>query len=108
MRMPRELQVGHRRLRRETFADHAQCYRELAKGQTPRTMVIACADSRVDPSSIFSAAPGELFVVRNVAAWCPPNEQTGTYHGTSVALEFAVEELAVARIVVMGMANAAG
>ncbi len=108
MQIPRELQFGYRRFRQEAFADHAQRYRELAKGQTPRTMVIACADSRVDPSAIFSAAPGELFVVRNVAALVPPYEETGTYHGTSAALEFAVEELKVARIVVLGHGQCGG
>lgn len=65
-------------------------------------MVIGCADSRVDPATIFSAGPGQMFVVRNVAAVVPPCEETGQYHGTSAAIEFAVAELAVANIVVLG------
>jgi carbonic anhydrase len=65
-------------------------------------MIVACADSRVDPATIFSAAPGELFVVRNVAALVPPYEEQGAYHGTSAALEFAVTVLGVASIVVLG------
>ena len=65
-------------------------------------MIIACADSRVSPSTIFSAAPGELFVVRNVAALVPPAEDGGSYHGTSAAIEYAVTGLKVSNIVVMG------
>lgn len=65
-------------------------------------MIIGCADSRVDPATIFSAGPGELFIVRNVAALVPPYEESGTYHGTSAALEFAVCVLAVSNIVVLG------
>ena len=65
-------------------------------------MVIACSDSRVDPSQIFDAAPGEMFVVRNVAAMVPPFETGGGHHGVSAALEFAVTQLEVREIVVMG------
>ena len=65
-------------------------------------MIIACADSRVDPATIFSAAPGELFVVRNVAALVPPAEDGDSYHGTSAAIEYAATALKVSNIVVMG------
>lgn len=102
MQIPRDLEAGYRRFRQERFVAEAERYKSLARGQQPATMIIACADSRVDPASIFSAAPGELFVVRNVAALVPPFEDSGTYHGTSAALEFAVNELKVANIVVMG------
>jgi carbonic anhydrase len=102
MQIPLGLAAGYRRFRRERYAAEAERYRALAKGQRPRTMIIACADSRADPATIFSAAPGELFVVRNVAALVPPFEEGGGYHGTSAAIEFAVSELAVPDIVVMG------
>ena len=65
-------------------------------------MVIACSDSRVDPTQIFDARPGEMFVVRNVANLVPPFERDGTYHGVSAALEFAVTQLEVEELVVMG------
>ena len=65
-------------------------------------MVIACSDSRVEPADIFDAKPGEMFVVRNVAALAPPFETTPGYHGVSAALEFAVTQLEVEEIVVMG------
>lgn len=89
-------------LRNERFAREVERYRQLAREQVPRKMVVGCADSRVDPATIFSAAPGELFVVRNVAALVPPFEETGSYHGTSAALEFAVTGLRVSNIVVLG------
>ena len=71
-------------------------------------MVIACADSRVDPATIFEAGPGELFVVRNVAAIVPPFEGGSGYHGTSAAIEFAVTGLEVATIVVIGHGQCGG
>jgi carbonic anhydrase len=102
MTMPNDLSAGYRRFREDRLAEEAERYRSLAVEQNPSTMVIGCADSRVDPSTIFGAAPGELFVVRNIAALVPPFEETGTYHGTSAAIEFAVTALKVEKIVVLG------
>ena len=99
MKIPTELAAGYLRFRKERFPVEAERYRALGSVQQPRTMVIGCADSRVDPAVIFSAAPGELFVVRNVAALVPPCEETGAYHGTSAAIEFAVSNLKIADIV---------
>lgn len=65
-------------------------------------MVIACSDSRVDPAQIFDVDPGEIFVVRNVAAMVPPFETTPGHHGVSAALEFAVQVLKVKEVMVMG------
>ena len=65
-------------------------------------MVIACADSRTDPAMVFDADPGEIFVVRNIAAMVPPFETTPGHHGVSAALEFAVQALHVREIVIMG------
>jgi carbonic anhydrase len=71
-------------------------------------MVVSCCDSRADPSAIFSAAPGELFVVRNVANLVPPFGPDGRHHSTSAALEFAVRSLKVENILVMGHARCGG
>ena len=65
-------------------------------------MVIACSDSRVDPATIFDSNPGVMFVVRNVAALVPPYQPDDNHHGVSAALEFAVTQLQVREIVVMG------
>ncbi|MEQ1888884.1 MAG: carbonic anhydrase [Alphaproteobacteria bacterium] len=106
--IPDSLRDGYRQFKDAHLAEQAALYRRLAEGQTPRVMMIACADSRVDPATIFSAGPGELFVVRNVANLVPPYEENGGYHGTSAAIEFAVENLGVQDIVIMGHGQCGG
>ena len=108
MVMPKILLDGYRQFQTKQLAGQAALYRQLAEGQNPRVMMIACADSRVDPSNIFSAAPGQLFTVRNVANLTPPYEENGGYHGTSAAIEFAVQFLKVEHIVVMGHGQCGG
>lgn len=108
MAIPEVLLSGYQQFRASHLEEQAALYRKLAQGQTPPVMMIACADSRVDPSTIFSAGPGELFVVRNVANLAPPYEPGGGYHGTSAAIEFAVEHLKVQHIVVMGHGQCGG
>ncbi len=93
---------GYRRFRNGGWQQQRQRWGELAEGQSPKVMVIACSDSRVEPSQIFDTNPGEIFVVRNVAALVPPFETTPGCHGVSAALEFAVQFLRVEEIVVMG------
>ena len=106
---PTSLLDGFNRFKAERFASNQSLYRSLAEhGQTPAVMVIACCDSRTAPETIFQTAPGELFVVRNVANLVPPYEPDGAYHGTSAALEFAVQSLQVRHIVVLGHGGCGG
>ncbi|MEQ8309768.1 MAG: carbonic anhydrase [Sphingopyxis sp.] len=93
---------GYQRFRTGGWQEQRDRWSELAEGQSPKVMVIACSDSRVEPSQIFDTNPGEIFVVRNVAALVPPFETTPGRHGVSAALEFAVQFLKVEEIVVMG------
>jgi len=93
---------GYQRFRERGWAAQRGRWSGLAEGQSPRVMVIACSDSRVDPQQIFDARPGEMFVVRNVANLVPPFEPDSAYHGVSAALEFAVTQLEVGELVVMG------
>ena len=93
---------GYRRFRTEGWARERERWSELAEGQSPKVMVIACSDSRVDPAQIFDARPGEMFVVRNVANLVPPYETGGGHHGVSAALEFAVTQLRVDEVIVLG------
>jgi carbonic anhydrase len=97
-----QLLAGYRRFRDEDWSQQRARWAELAEGQQPKTMVIACSDSRVDPTRIFDSSPGTLFVVRNIANLVPPFETTKGRHGVSAALEFAVTQLNVAEIVVLG------
>ena len=92
---PEELTHGYRAFLGDRFPREQSRYGALAEGQAPEIMVIGCCDSRVSPEVIFDASPGELFVVRNVANLVPPYETGGEYHGTSAALEFAVQALRV-------------
>ena len=100
---------GYRRFRAGAYVEQRQRYGSLATvGQSPRTMVIACSDSRVDPTRVFDSSPGELFVVRNVANLVPPYETDRGYHGASAAIEFAVTQLNVTELIVMGHAQCGG
>ena len=106
---PHSLLDGYRSFRDCRYGRERDRYRALAEhGQSPEAMVIACCDSRSAPETIFSAAPGEIFVVRNVANLVPPYEPTGSYHGTSAALEFAVQGLKIRHIVVLGHGRCGG
>ena len=100
---------GYREFRARRWPEERANFAELAKGQRPEFLVIACSDSRADPATIFSARPGELFVIRNVAAIVPPYEpEETTHHGTSAAIAFAVLQLPLRGILVMGHAQCGG
>lgn len=99
---------GYRRFREHGWNPRRERWAALREGQEPRVMVIACSDSRVDPAQVFDADPGDIFVVRNVAALVPPFETTPGHHGVSAALEFAIQFLKVREIVVMGHGRCGG
>jgi len=99
---------GYQRFRTADWRRQRDRWSELKDGQSPQVMVIACSDSRVEPAQIFDTLPGEIFVVRNVANLVPPFETGGGHHGVSAALEFAVTQLEVGEIVVMGHEKCGG
>ena len=99
---------GYRRFRETGWAQQRERWDELKEGQSPKVMIIACSDSRVDPTQIFDTNPGDIFVVRNVAALVPPFETKPGLHGVSAALEFAVQVLKVKEILVMGHGSCGG
>jgi carbonic anhydrase len=100
---------GYRRFRSEVWPAERARYEALARwGQRPETMVISCSDSRVDPQTVFGAAPGEIFVLRNIGGIAPPYQPDAHYHGTSAAIEFGVRVLEVSRLVVLGHAQCGG
>jgi carbonic anhydrase len=103
-----EMIQGYRRFREDGWKHERERWSELAERQSPKVMVLACSDSRVDPSIIFDAQPGQLFVVRNVANLAPPFETSAGYHGVSAALEFAVTQLEVQELLVLGHGSCGG
>ena len=106
---PQKLLRGYADFRETRLKREKRLYENLAEsGQKPETLVIACCDSRAAPETIFSAGPGEIFVVRNVANIMPPYEQEGDYHGAYAALEFAVLGLRVKHIVILGHGGCGG
>ncbi|MDD2868236.1 carbonic anhydrase [Neomegalonema sp.] len=82
--------------------------RLVEEGQKPRTMVIGCCDSRVEPSALFGAEPGELFIMRNIANLVPPYAPDAQQHGSSAGIEYAVKSLKVTDIVIMGHSHCGG
>jgi carbonic anhydrase len=105
---PESLTSGYRSFLSGRFPTEQQRFAQLAETQKPEILVISCCDSRVAPEAIFDAGPGELFVIRNVANIVPIYETGGDYHGTSAAIEFAVQALEVQHIVVLGHATCGG
>jgi len=106
--MSNQFFAGFRRFKAAYFGDDTSLYASMQYGQPAKTLMIACSDSRVDPAILTDCDPGDLFTVRNVANLVPPCEQRGDFHGTSSALEFAVNHLHVENIIVMGHANCGG
>lgn len=105
----KKLIEGNKVFRKKFFDKDTTLFNELVvHGQKPKILVVACADSRVDPAMIFNCQPGELFVIRNVANLVPPCEGGDTYHGTSAALEFGICFLEIKHIIVFGHTQCGG
>ena len=104
-----KLMIGFRKFREKFFDSNNPLFEKLSTGQNPKTLIIACSDSRVDPGLMADANPGDLFIVRNVANLVPPVEvgKSGR-HGVSAAIEFAVTRLKVENIVILGHRQCGG
>ena len=108
---PKRLSEGYQSFLKGRFHSERSRYQKLAEiGQSPEILIIGCCDSRDSPEVIFDAGPGEMFVIRNVANLVPPcdPDTESSYHGTSAAIEFAVNGLNVKHIVVLGHASCGG
>ena len=105
----KRLIAGYRGFRARYYEQRPDRMRQLVEqGQSPDVLLIACADSRIDPALLFDSEPGELFVVRNVANLVPPYGPDDNPHGTSAAMEFAVRDLGVRHIVILGHSACGG
>jgi len=104
-----KLLEGFRQFKQRYYIAEPELYEELVdRGQTPKTLVIACCDSRVHPAQIMNTDPGDIFVARNVANLVPPFEDDGKSHGTSAAIEYGVKHLKVEHIIVFGHGQCGG
>lgn len=81
---------------------------QLAHGQEPKSLVIACCDSRVDPAILLGGKPGDLFVVRSIAALIPPVGLSSPRDAVMSALEYGVKHLDVDHLIVMGHSACGG
>jgi carbonic anhydrase len=100
---------GVRRFRAEHYESGTGNMRDLVEyGQSPAVLMISCCDSRVDPALLTGAAPGEIFSLRNIANLVPPYQQGASLHGTGAAIEYAVRDLEVDHIVVLGHGHCGG
>lgn len=94
---------GTKKFQAEAFGDHAALFAELAGGQSPETLFITCADSRIDPFLVTQSKPGDIFVVRNAGNIAPILDADGTSKdGTAASIDYAVGVLKVQHIVVCG------
>jgi carbonic anhydrase len=105
-----KLVAGFRRFRDKYFLGEDALYHRLSTvGQNPKTLIIGCSDSRVDPALISSSSPGDIFVIRNVANLVPPYESANSgFHGSSAAIEFAVVNIKVQNIIILGHRQCGG
>ena len=103
-----DLVGGFHHFRANYFLKETEFFASLAHSQSPKTLVIACCDSRTDPAIVLGCKPGDLFVVRSVAAIVPPPEKAGEYDAVMAAVEYGVKHLDVDHIVVMGHSNCGG
>ncbi len=100
--------TGFHTFRNDYFGKELSQFESLKQGQSPKTMIIGCSDSRVDPALLTNCEPGDIFMVRNVANLVPPCETNGGLHGVSTALEYAVCHLEVEHIIVLGHSQCGG
>lgn len=107
--MPDELLSRLRRFNTDAFPQYQARFKDLVEqGQHPSTLFIGCSDSRLVPHLLTGAGPGELFLVRNVAAFVPPYDGSWGHHGTAAAIEYAVLALNVEHIIVCGHSHCGG
>lgn len=99
---------GVRSFREREYGEPGALMPGLSGGQQPGAMMIACADSRVDPALIFGARPGDLLVVRVVANLVPPPDTDSLDSGVMSAVELGLKALGIQHLIVCGHSGCAG
>ncbi len=106
----RKLIRGIVEFRQKSLEHYRHKFSQLAHGQSPDTLMIACCDSRVAPNAFASTNPGDLFVVRNIGNLvCPCNthDLSATDESTAAAIEFSLNTLNVKDIIICGHSECA-
>ena len=107
--LPDFLVTRYKKWKSSTYKNSQNLYKRLASfGQNPSSMVISCCDSRIHATSIFGADAGEFFIHRNIANLVPPYSPDGENHGTSAAIEYAIKELKVSHLIILGHTDCGG
>ena len=107
--LPKFLIDRYKNWKSNIYLENSEKLRKLAfLGQNPSTMVISCCDSRIHPTSIFGADEGEFFIHRNIANLVPPYSPDEENHGTSAAIEYAIKELKVKHLIILGHKDCGG
>ena len=107
--LPAFLAARYHGWRATTYDENKSWHRRLAaEGQRPRLMAISCCDSRVNIAQVFSAEAGDIFLHRNIASLVPPYAPDGDPHGTSAAVEYAIQMLHVSHLLVVGHSDCGG
>jgi len=99
---------GFERFQEKYFAGDESVFSRLRQGQSPRSLVISCCDSRADPGMLMGAGPGDIFVVRNVGNMVPPYRNGAEMPGIRADIEFAVKGLNVEHIIILGHSGCGG
>ncbi|PRQ33992.1 putative carbonic anhydrase [Rosa chinensis] len=98
---------GFKHFKTNFYDTNPELFNELALAQSPKFLVFACSDSRVSPSHVLHCTPGQAFLVRNIANMVPAYDQL-RYTGTGATIEYAVEELGVENILIVGHSSCGG
>lgn len=100
--------TGIANFQQQHFGENPELANTLLSGQKPQALLIGCCDSRVDPALLTDSAPGDLFILRNIANLVPPYTKSDDYHGVSSSIEYAVCFLKVSDIIILGHSNCGG
>ena len=94
---------SHKQFRKKYGKKYSSLFQKLVEeGQSPKTLFIACSDSRVVPNLITYTKPGDLFIARNIGNFIPPYDPDSEASATPAAIEYALSVLNVDNVIVCG------
>lgn len=94
---------SHKEFKEKYGKKYSSLFQKLVEeGQSPKTLFIACSDSRVVPNLITYTKPGDLFIARNIGNFVPPFSPDSEASGTPAVIEYALSVLNVDNIILCG------